>query len=362
MRSCGHLDAELAGRPGFEAPVREVLFATEGSAEAALLDRTGYAQSGLFAVQVALVELLRSWGMGPDVVLGHSVGEFVAAYVAGVFELADAARLVATRGRLMQALPAGGAMAAIEADEAEVVEILEVLSGGEPVAVAAVNGPTSVVVSGGEDAVERVMAVARERGRRVSRLRVSHAFHSPLMEPMLAEFAEVAAGVTYRQPVLTAVSTVTGQPLADGDWTTPAYWVRQVREPVRFHDALRTAAGEQAATRLLEIGPDPVLTALAAARSGHCGFGAAKGTRRGRDACWVPWPSCSYEASRWTGPPSSLGPVRGEWICRRMRFSGSVSGCGPSGRRPISTAWVWVRRGIRCWVLRLRWRVRMRCC
>ncbi|QLH19423.1 type I polyketide synthase [Streptomyces sp. Rer75] len=260
---CGHLDAELAGRPGFEAPVREVLFAAEGSAEAALLDRTGYAQSGLFAVQAALVELLRSWGMVPDVVLGHSVGEFVAAYVAGVLELADAARLVATRGRLMQALPAGGAMAAIEADEAEVVEILEVLSGGEPVAVAAVNGPTSVVVSGGEEVVERVMAVARERGRRVSRLRVSHAFHSPLMEPMLAEFADVAAGVTYRQPVLTAVSTVTGQPLADSDWTTPAYWVRQVREPVRFHDALRTAAGEQAATRLLEIGPDPVLTAFA---------------------------------------------------------------------------------------------------
>ncbi|MFI0858619.1 SDR family NAD(P)-dependent oxidoreductase, partial [Streptomyces sp. NPDC021098] len=147
--------------------------------------------------------------------------------------------------------------------EAEVSEILRGLPDSQRVAVAAVNGPSAVVVSGDEDVVGRVMAVARERGRRVSRLRVSHAFHSPLMEPMLAEFADIASTLTYRQPVLPAVSTVTGQPLADGDWTTPAYWVRQVREPVRFHDALLTATGEQAVARLLEIGPDPVLTALA---------------------------------------------------------------------------------------------------
>ncbi|WP_421110620.1 SDR family NAD(P)-dependent oxidoreductase [Streptomyces sp. NEAU-S77] len=132
-------------------------------------------------------------------------------------------------------------------------------------AVAAVNGPTSVVVSGDEDAVERVMEVARERGRRVSRLRVSHAFHSPLMEPMLAEFAEIAAGVGYRQPSLPAVSTVTGAPVGGEDWATPEYWVDQVRRPVRFHDALLPATGEQGATRLLEIGPDPVLTSLAQA-------------------------------------------------------------------------------------------------
>ncbi|EFL20775.1 modular polyketide synthase [Streptomyces himastatinicus ATCC 53653] len=264
---CGFLDAELAGGSGFEHPVREVLFAAEGSAEAALLDRTGYAQSALFAVQVALVELLRSWGVGPDVVLGHSVGEFVAAYVAGVFELADAARLVAGRARLMQALPSGGAMAAVEGAEAEVAEILSGLPEGERATVAAVNGPTSVVVSGGEDVVERVMAVARERGRRVSRLRVSHAFHSPLMEPMLAEFAEIAASVAYRQPVLPAVSTVTGEPVGEEDWATADYWVDQVRRPVRFHDALETATGTQSVSRLLEVGPDPVLTALAKAAS-----------------------------------------------------------------------------------------------
>nr|WP_257231509.1 type I polyketide synthase [Streptomyces sp. Rer75] len=260
---CGFLDAELAGGPGFGVSVREVLFAAEGSAEAALLDRTGYAQPSLFAVQVALVELLRSWGMGPDVVLGHSVGEFVAAYVAGVFGLGDAARLVAGRARLMQALPAGGAMAAVEGEEAEVSEILRGLPDSQRVAVAAVNGPTSVVVSGDEDAVERVMEVARERGRRVSRLRVSHAFHSPLMEPMLAEFADIAASITYRQPVLPAVSTVSGQLVGAADWATPEYWVRQIHEPVRFHRALETTTSEQGATRLLEIGPDPVLTALA---------------------------------------------------------------------------------------------------
>ncbi|MGR3939686.1 polyketide synthase dehydratase domain-containing protein, partial [Streptomyces sp. BRA346] len=218
-------------------------------------------------MQVALVELLRSWGMGPDVVLGHSIGEFVAAYVAGVFELGDAARLVAGRARLMQGLPSGGAMAAVEGTEAEVADILGGVPDGERATVAAVNGPTAVVVSGDEDAVERVMAVARERGRRVSRLRVSHAFHSPLMEPMLTEFAEVAASVTYRQPVLPAVSTVTGEPVGEEDWATADYWVDQVRRPVRFHDSLETATGTQSVSRLLEVGPDPVLTALAKAAS-----------------------------------------------------------------------------------------------
>nr|WP_307822098.1 SDR family NAD(P)-dependent oxidoreductase [Streptomyces coffeae] len=260
---CGHLDGVLERVVGFGVPVREVLFAAEGSDEAGLLDRTGYAQTGLFAVQVALVELLRFWGMSPDVVLGHSVGEFVAAYVAGVFGVEDAARLVAGRARLMQALPEGGAMVAIEAGEAEVTEILGGLPDGSRVGIAAVNGPRAVVVSGDEHAVEQVMVVARERDCRVSRLRVSNAFHSALMEPMLAEFAEVAATVGYRQPSITAVSTVSGRRLGEGEWTTPEYWVRQVREPVRFHDALKTATVEQGVSRLLEVGPDPVLTSLA---------------------------------------------------------------------------------------------------
>ncbi|MBL1102706.1 SDR family NAD(P)-dependent oxidoreductase [Streptomyces sp. 205] len=260
---CGHLEEQLNGTDGFEVPLRKVLFAEEGSTEAALLDRTGYAQTGLFAVQVALVELLRSWGMSPAVVLGHSIGELAAAYTAGVFGPGDAARLVAARARLMQALPTGGAMAAIEATEDEVTEILESLSEDAEIAVAAVNGPTAVVVSGAEDVVERVIVIAREQHRRVSRLRVSHAFHSPLMQPMLEEFAAIAAAIDYRQPTLPAISTVTGQPLGDGDWTTPQYWTDQIRQPVRFHDALLTATGDQGATRLLEVGPDPVLASLA---------------------------------------------------------------------------------------------------
>nr|WP_246095947.1 SDR family NAD(P)-dependent oxidoreductase [Streptomyces botrytidirepellens] len=259
---CDCLDTELEGTAAFKVPVREVLFADEGSAEAEWLDQTGYAQTALFAVQSALVDLLRSWGVRPDVVLGHSIGELAAAYAAGVFELADAARLVAGRARLMQALPSGGAMAAIEATETEVAGILHGLPDGERAAVAAVNGPTAVVISGDEDAVEQVMDAARERGRRVSRLRVSHAFHSPLMEPMLAEFAEIAASVTYRQPILPAVSTVTGEPVGEKDWASPDYWVDQVRQPVRFHDAIEATTGGQGVGRLLEIGPDPVLTAL----------------------------------------------------------------------------------------------------
>ncbi|WP_331754943.1 type I polyketide synthase, partial [Streptomyces chartreusis] len=251
------LEAELSGADGFPLPLRAVLFAEEGSEAAALLDRTGYAQAALFAVETALASLLDSWGLRPDLVLGHSIGEYAAAYTAGVFELPDAVRLVAARARLMQALPEGGAMAAVEADEAETADLLTA-----DVTIAAVNGPTAVVVSGTEEGVERVMAAVRERGRRVTLLRVSHAFHSPLMEPMLDEFTAVAEQITYHRPTLPAVSTLTGATLGDGDWTTPDYWVRQVREAVRFHDAARTAADELGAVRFLEVGPDPVLSAM----------------------------------------------------------------------------------------------------
>ncbi|WCE01163.1 SDR family NAD(P)-dependent oxidoreductase [Streptomyces sp. HUAS 31] len=256
--TCALLDAELAGADGFDTPLRTALFATPDSPEAALPARTGYAQAALFALQVALAELLRSWGLAPDALVGHSIGELAAAHTAGVLELPDAVRLVAARARLMQALPEGGAMAAVEADPEEVEPWLT-----DGAVVAAVNGPAAVVVSGTEAAVDAVLTTAREQGRRVTRLKVSHAFHSPLMEPMLAEFAAVANDLTYRRPRIPAVSTVTGRPLAADDWASADYWVRQVRRPVLFHDAVRTVIGELGATRLLELGPDPVLAALA---------------------------------------------------------------------------------------------------
>ncbi|WP_066370502.1 type I polyketide synthase [Herbidospora mongoliensis] len=219
----------------------EVIASGEG------LERTGWAQPGLFAVEVALARLLESWGVRPDVVVGHSIGEVAAAHVAGVLSLSDAVRLVEARGRLMQALPEGGAMWALQASEEEVVPHLF-----GRVVIAAVNGPRSVVISGPEGEVEQIAA-----GWRGRRLTVSHAFHSPLMEPMLEEFRQVVEGLQFGEPSVAAVSTVTGQRV-DQDWSTPGYWVDQVRRPVRFAEAI-TAAD---AGLWLEVGPDAALTPL----------------------------------------------------------------------------------------------------
>jgi acyl transferase domain-containing protein len=255
--ACELLSAEL----GLAASaVRDVTWAPDEDGRASRLDQTVFTQAGLFAVEVAVARLLGSFGIEPDVVLGHSIGELAAAHVAGVFSLADACRLVAARGQLMQALPPGGAMVALQASADEVAELL---AGQDQVALAAVNGPDAVVVSGDEAAVVALAERWAASGRRTKRLQVGHAFHSPLVEPMLADFAPVAASIEYREPDLPLISTVTGAEVS-GDATDPGYWVEQVRRTVRFGAAVRTAATE-GVTTMLEVGPGGQLAGLIAA-------------------------------------------------------------------------------------------------
>ncbi|WP_051385696.1 type I polyketide synthase [Actinokineospora inagensis] len=220
--------------------------------------RTGYAQPALFAVEVALYRLARHWGLEPDYLVGHSIGEIAAAHVAGVFSLADAATLVTARGRLMEALPEGGAMVAIEAPEDEVAPVVSTV---DQVGIAAVNGPRSTVISGDANAVRGIADQFRERGHRARELRVSRAFHSPHMEPVLDDFRAVVAGLSLNRPTIPVVSNVTGG--FTDEVTDPDYWVRHVRETVRFADGVRLLH-DHGVTRFVEIGPDAVLTGMLA--------------------------------------------------------------------------------------------------
>ncbi|MEU5425338.1 type I polyketide synthase [Streptomyces olivoreticuli] len=247
---CALLDGQL------ERPLSEVV----SSDDAELLNRTEYAQPALFALEVALFRLVESWGAAPDVLVGHSVGEIAAAHVAGVLSLPDACTLVAARGRLMQALPEGGAMVALRATEDEVAPLLAA-SGGRA-GLAAVNGPQAVVVSGETAAVEAIADRFAADGRKATRLRVGHAFHSPLMTPMLDDFRTVVEGLALGEPRIPIVSTVTGQEIDAELIRTPGYWVEHVGRTVRFADAVAAAAAAGART-FLELGPDATLSALA---------------------------------------------------------------------------------------------------
>ncbi|MEV5839473.1 type I polyketide synthase [Nocardia sp. NPDC052112] len=313
------------------------------------LDRTDNTQLGVFAFEVALVRLLESWGVRPDLVIGHSVGEITAAHVAGVLSLADAVRLVRARGTLMAALPAGGAMLAVEIDEVDDLP--------DGVSVAAINAPGSVVVSGPEAGIAELEA--RWANRRTRRMTVSHAFHSVLMEPMLDEFGRVVADLTLQPPQIPIAANLTGafepELLCD-----PRYWVRQVREPVRFADGITTLR-QAGGTRFLEIGPDAVLaglidvpaviatqrrgrqeveTLVRAVAEAHCAgvdvdwsrFYAGTGARR------VDLPTYAFQRQRfWLSPSAPVGDVGGLGLERvdHPLLSAVVSVAG-SGERVVT--------------------------
>ncbi len=282
---CTHLDRLLG------EPLTDVVFRAPDAEHAHRLDHTLFTQAGLFAFEVALYRLLHAWGLRPDFLLGHSIGELAAAHVAGVLSLPDACTLVAARGRLMGALGGGGTMVALQAREEDVARTL---AGREDrVAIAAVNGPSAVVISGEWDAVTEVAGEFAARGCRTRRLRVSHAFHSPLMEPMLEEFARIAGGLSFAAPTIPIVSDLTGRPVSAAEVCSAEYWVQHVRRPVRFHDGVTWLRNADVAV-FVEAGPDAVLCAMgrdslaAAPRSTVRGEGGPSGHPSGDDVLWAP--------------------------------------------------------------------------
>ncbi len=324
-----------AVRPHLDRPLRDVVFAPDGSAEAGLLDRTDWTQPALFGCEVALFRLLESWGVRPGAVLGHSVGALAAAHVAGVLSLADAAALVAARGRAMGRLPGGGAMVALRASEQQAAALV---AGHErQLAVAAVNGPESTVLSGDRDALAAVVATFESAGGKATWLRVSHAFHSPLMDQALAELRAVAAGIVAAAPRLTVVSDVTGKTAEPADFADPDYWLRHARGTTRFQEGVHSLV-ELGCTRFQELGPGGDLAALAA----ECLAGVAaapvpslRANRpdtetlltavaqlhtsgqpvdwaavfAGRGGCRVPLPSYAFQRERyWLPAPVPAGP------------------------------------------------------
>ncbi len=235
-----------------DKPLLDVLWSGDA------IDQTAYTQPALFALEYALAQVWRSWGIEPDVMMGHSVGEYAAACVAGVFTLEEGLKLIAARGRLMQSLPSGGAMVSVRADAATVDA--QIAPYRAEVAIAAVNGPQSTVISGGGTAMQRVVEALHAQDIRTTSLKVSHAFHSPLMDPILEAFAQVAERITYAAPTVAIVSNVTGKAMT-GDLVTPDYWVRHLRQAVRFADGMATLQ-EMKMDAFVEIGPKPTLLGM----------------------------------------------------------------------------------------------------
>ncbi|NEO94115.1 MAG: type I polyketide synthase, partial [Moorea sp. SIO3G5] len=238
-----------------DRPLLEVLYSLE--ADESVLGQTAYTQPVLFALEYALFKLWQSWGIKPDVVMGHSVGEYVAATVAGVFSLEDGLKLIAARGRFMQQLPAGGEMVSIMASESDVTEAI---APHQKISIAAINGPESVVISGDSIAIKAIVSSLESAGIKTKQLQVSHAFHSSLMEPMLAEFETLANQITYHQPTIPIISNLTGTK-ADNSIATAQYWVHHVRQPVKFAQGIKEL-NQQGCETFLEIGPKPILLGM----------------------------------------------------------------------------------------------------
>jgi acyl transferase domain-containing protein/aryl carrier-like protein len=278
--------------PYLDVPLLEAMFA---AAEDERLQQTAYTQPALFALEYALAMLWQDWGIQPAAVLGHSVGEYVAACVAGVLSLEDGLRLIAQRGKLMQSLPSGGVMAAVWANEATVAKVLaKVGADQDGPAIATVNGPHNTVIAGQEAAIAEVLDHLHTQGTRTQYLEVSHAFHSPQMEPILPLFEHMAQQVTYQPARIPMGLNVTGQVLAVGDTLEPQYWCRHARQAVRFADGLQ-ALHQQGLTCFLELGPHPIL----------CGLG-----RRVLTAPNLTWlPTLRRGQDDWTGLLASLGTL-----------------------------------------------------
>jgi polyketide synthase 12 len=247
--------------PLLDRPLKQVIFADEGSSDAVLLHETSYTQPALFTIEAALFELLSSWGISPKVLLGHSIGELTAAWVAGIFSLEDACTLVAARGRLMHSLPRSGAMASLNVSADEIDGMLSSFPG---IDVAGYNGPLSTVVSGDATAIDALISHFEQQGSKTRRLTVSHAFHSHHMDAMLEEFGQIAAAIQYQAARIPIISNISGEFAANGELSTPDYWVRHVRQAVRFHDGVRCLE-RQGIDLCLELGPHGVLTSMAGA-------------------------------------------------------------------------------------------------
>ncbi len=320
-------------QPSLDRPLLSLLDREAG----ALLDQTGYTQPVMFALEYALATLWRSWGIEPAAVMGHSVGEFAAACVAGVFSLEDGLRLIAERARLMQSLPPGGLMAAVFASQARVAAALQ--SCPDQVAIAALNGPENIVISGDEAAVRQVLSRFQSEGVQSKTLSTSHAFHSHRMEPILEPLARAAESVRCSAPQIRLIANLTSRPADGTTFADPAYWTRHARSPVRFAESVQALA-DDGCQIFLEIGPSPVLLGMARRCLPENGHAWLPSLRPGCDDWQALLDSLAQLYVRgvkidWAGVDRDYGPqktvVPSYPFQRRHFWMGTADGAAPQG-------------------------------